>query len=170
MAKPADARLIAAISQSSWRERYRGIAPARVLGRETPHRLAGWARGLVAGRRAVAWLASIQGKAVGFMALRRRAGSRLEVYQLFVVPGFQGIGVGRTLLQHALIEACRRGRRVELWVLRDNAEARRWYAVRGGRPGRPGRLRWDETTVPTRLYQWPAAANLPASHPCHSWA
>jgi ribosomal protein S18 acetylase RimI-like enzyme len=160
-ARACDARVVTSVCVPSWRERYRGIVPARVLGRETPRRIVAWARGLVTGRRASAWLAAIDGKAVGFMALRRQANSRLEVYQLFVLPAFQGSGVGRTLVELSLAEAASRGRRVELWVLRDNARARRWYEARGGRPGRPGRLRWDETTVPMRLYTWPATPRVP---------
>jgi ribosomal protein S18 acetylase RimI-like enzyme len=156
-ARRADARAIAAVCSISWRERYRGIVPGRILGGVTLRRLLPWARGLVTAPRSWGRIAIVGGRPVGVAVFRRRARGRIEVFQLFVLPEFQGIGAGRALIEDGLHEAARRGARVELWVLRENQPARRWYAARGGRPGRPGALRWSGVKIPMRLYEWPPA-------------
>ncbi|MFB7053238.1 GNAT family N-acetyltransferase [Streptomyces vinaceus] len=55
-----------------------------------------------------------------------------EVYALYVEPGLIGRGIGRALLravhQHA---GARQFATLQLWVLRDNARARRFYAAAG---------------------------------------
>ncbi|ROQ88932.1 L-amino acid N-acyltransferase YncA [Streptomyces sp. 2132.2] len=55
-----------------------------------------------------------------------------EVYALYVEPALMGRGIGRALLQavHQHTEA-RRFATFQLWVLRDNARARRFYAAAG---------------------------------------
>ncbi|MFK0235681.1 GNAT family N-acetyltransferase [Streptomyces vinaceus] len=55
-----------------------------------------------------------------------------EVYALYVEPALMGRGIGRALLQavHQHTEA-RRFATLQLWVLRDNARARRFYAAAG---------------------------------------
>jgi GNAT superfamily N-acetyltransferase len=156
-ARRADARAIAVICRASWRDRYRGMAPARILGAETPRSLLRWARGLIVAPRSWGRIAIVEGKPVGVAVFRRRARCRLEVFQLFVLPAFQGIGAGRALIEDGLRAAARHRMRPELWVLRDNEAARRWYGARGGRPGRPGPLRWGGIKIPMRLYEWPPA-------------
>ncbi|MGP4115505.1 GNAT family N-acetyltransferase [Streptomyces sp. 4N509B] len=57
-----------------------------------------------------------------------------EVYALYVLPGFLGRGVGRSLMGRALDALAAAGRpRARLWVLRDNAPARRFYERAGFR-------------------------------------
>jgi ribosomal protein S18 acetylase RimI-like enzyme len=148
---------MASICQASWRDRYRGIVPGRVLGGDTLRSLVPWARDLVAAPRSWGRIAILGGKPVGVAVFRRKPRCRLEVFQLFVLPAFQRIGAGRALIEDGLREAARRGMRAELWVLRDNDAARRWYEARGGRSGRPGALRWNGARIPLRLYAWPSA-------------
>ena len=55
-----------------------------------------------------------------------------ELGQFYVEPFFQGMGIGRSLLKHFLRQAKRKGtKRVGLWVLKDNAPARRFYEQNG---------------------------------------
>ena len=69
------------------------------------------------------WVADVAGRVVGFIAL-----SDAMIEHLYVAPGEQGRGVGRTLLDHA---KSRRPGGLELWVFRDNAGARRFYERHG---------------------------------------
>lgn len=55
-----------------------------------------------------------------------------EIYSLHVGPDSLRAGIGRTLLDGALVRLATRGfTSVFLWVLRDNANARGFYEARG---------------------------------------
>ena len=58
-----------------------------------------------------------------------------EVYAIYVEPAVVGAGVGRRLFQEAT-DALRQDGCIEatLWVLEDNARARRFYAAAGWQP------------------------------------
>jgi ribosomal protein S18 acetylase RimI-like enzyme len=58
-----------------------------------------------------------------------------EIHAIHVAPGLHGRGIGSALMQAALGDlAAARFRRATLWVIRENAEARRFYEGRGWRP------------------------------------
>ena len=61
-----------------------------------------------------------------------RAGAAGELYALYVTPAWWSAGAGRALMGSVLtaLEA-ERYRRVVLWVLADNARARRFYELAG---------------------------------------
>ncbi|WFB06786.1 GNAT family N-acetyltransferase [Streptomyces sp. LX-29] len=66
-----------------------------------------------------------------------------ELYALYVRPELIGTGVGRALLTESLARARERGfPRMLLWVLRENARARRFYERAGFAPD--GREQSDE--------------------------
>jgi ribosomal protein S18 acetylase RimI-like enzyme len=55
-----------------------------------------------------------------------------EVSHLYVAPGRDGSGIGRTLLAHELASAREAGfRGLLLWVLEQNTRARSFYEARG---------------------------------------
>ncbi|QOV34395.1 GNAT family N-acetyltransferase [Streptomyces ferrugineus] len=57
-----------------------------------------------------------------------------ELYAIYVDPGRYGAGIGRALLQESVRRCTAAGhRRMLLWVLRDNARARRFYERAGFR-------------------------------------
>ena len=59
----------------------------------------------------------------------------MELWELYVEPAFTGAGFGHRLMEAFLAECRREGRRrVGLWVLRDNAGARRFYESLGFTP------------------------------------
>ena len=58
-----------------------------------------------------------------------------ELYAIYVLPDFQGYGLGRSLFQAVTGWLVGQGhRRMILYVLRDNAPARRFYEALGGQP------------------------------------
>ncbi|SDI39914.1 GNAT family N-acetyltransferase [Alloyangia pacifica] len=87
------------------------------------------------------------GAVVGFLA---REGS--YVHALFVAPGAQGRGVGRTLLE----DAQRRAARLELWTFVANARARRFYERAGFAVTRRGDGSANEEGLPDLFYVWEA--------------
>ena len=84
----------------------------------TPDEDRAWMRNVVLPHCAV-WIAEIDGRSVGFVAVE---GSLLE--HLYVHPDAQGRGVGTTLLNKAK-ELLPSG--FHLWVFQRNAQARRFY-------------------------------------------
>ncbi|MGZ3631966.1 MAG: N-acetyltransferase family protein [Candidatus Limnocylindrales bacterium] len=133
-ATPADAEALARLHLRSWRVTYDPLlTPAdRRLIRLEERRTAWQAR--LAGPSGTAWLAERAGQVLGLVAVgpaeepdldARRVG---EVTSIHVSPERQGVGLGRQLL--TLGEATLRKlgyREAILWVLADNAAARRFY-------------------------------------------
>ncbi len=77
------------------------------------------------------WLAEEDGRALGFLALRRSRTDGWETLEkLYVDPTDQGRGVGTALLDQA---KALRPDGLHLWVFQKNEGARRFYEVRGFR-------------------------------------
>ncbi|MFG3258519.1 GNAT family N-acetyltransferase [Streptomyces sp. NPDC048172] len=77
-----------------------------------------------------------------------------ELYALYVRPDRIGTGAGRALMTAVLDAATASGApRILLWVLRDNARARRFYEVAGfTTDGEEAGFEIDGTTVPEVRY------------------
>jgi GNAT superfamily N-acetyltransferase len=70
--------------------------------------------------------------ASGMLTANGLAGRVGELYALYVTPAWWSTGTGRVLMGHALTSLQAEGyRRVVLWVLADNARARRFYERAG---------------------------------------
>ena len=68
----------------------------------------------------------------GMMKLKCASDEAWELKELYVEPFFQGEGVGRALMEGFLASARARGvRSAFLWVLEENAAARRFYEAQG---------------------------------------
>lgn len=140
-AAAADLPAVAAIHLACWRSAYRGILSDAILDTATLEaRLVLWRQwSREPGVRLS--LGERNGAVVGFC---RHGPARdvddppegfAEVTHLYVAPADMGGGVGRALFRHALEEARRTGHRgLLLWVLEQNAPARRFYAAHGLAP------------------------------------
>lgn len=124
-----DEDLIARLKVACWRETYPGILPQTILdGLDVGRSAVEWSRGL---RQGIAWIAEQAGAPVGFAHVRND-----EVTTLYVRRADWRRGIGRELLLHAFEEiACLGQHRAHLWVLEENANARRFYERMGGRFG-----------------------------------
>lgn len=59
-------------------------------------------------------------------------GDELEICDFYVEPFFKGCGIGRALIQHVMEEAKLVGKkRIFLWVIKDNLQARKFYEANG---------------------------------------
>jgi ribosomal protein S18 acetylase RimI-like enzyme len=91
-------------------------------------------------------VAEADGRVVGYAAL-----SAEVLEQLYVLPAFQGMGIGSSLLDLA------KGGRpdgFQLWVFQRNARARRFYESRGFRLVRLTDGSANEEREPDALYEW----------------
>ena len=140
-----DAAAIGAVHVASWREAYAGILPEAMLaGLSAEARGAMWG-GVIGdpeafGGAAVFVVEDEAGGMAGFGACSAqrdaglaRAGFGGEIGALYVLGAHQGRGVGRALMAALAGALAERGiEGAGLWVLRENAPARRLYERLGG--------------------------------------
>lgn len=132
-----DAEAIAAVHVAAWRTTYRGMLPDDFLdGLEHAGYEARWRRVIAEGSNRV-YVAADGREVVGFASGgRERAGEdgfAGELYAIYVLQEAQGRGHGRRLVQ-AVVRGLREMGLADMivWVLRDNAGARRFYERLGG--------------------------------------
>jgi len=88
-------------------------------------------RALSALERDTVFVAEIEGRAAGYVAVERE-GDTLRIEQLFVSPEHEGEGVGRQLLEYAEGYAISVGARLlQVIAERDNRRALEFYRGRG---------------------------------------
>ncbi|MDX3380843.1 GNAT family N-acetyltransferase [Streptomyces niveiscabiei] len=138
----ADCPRVAEIRVRGWQTAYRGLIPQPYLDslsvpEDADRRRAHFEN---AGEDVVNLVAERAGTVVGWACHGPyRDGERLtddaELYALYVDAACFGSGVGHALLQETRRRLASRGReRLYLWVLRDNARARRFYERAGLAP------------------------------------
>jgi GNAT superfamily N-acetyltransferase len=142
-ATEADAAAIALAHTLAWQAAYRGIVPDSFLDSiDVSDRTNSWAailRGEVSVpgvARPIDFVAEADGTVVGFADVGEyrdspdpRAG---ELWAMYVAPEFWGTGVGEALMNSTLEQLAKDNRsRAYLWVLHDNARARRFYERHG---------------------------------------
>lgn len=137
---------MAKVHIASWRETYPGLLPDAMLDRlSIADEAIRWQRMLdrpEAWGGALGFVADQDGSVVGYglcseqrVALLRDRGFAGEISELYVLRASQRRGVGSALMK-AMAEALfERGHRaLSLWVLEQNAPARRFYERLGGTP------------------------------------
>lgn len=158
-AEPEDADAIAAVHVASWRTTYRGMLPDDFLdGLERAGYDARWRRTIADGTSRV-YVAADGRDVVGFASGgRERAGEngyKGELYAIYVLEEAQGRGHGRRLVQ-AVVNGLRElglGDMI-VWVLRDNAGARRFYERLGGQYVRTQPITIGSTVLQEVSYGW----------------
>jgi ribosomal protein S18 acetylase RimI-like enzyme len=96
------------------------------------------------------WVADVDGRPVGFVALGSRAGSTY-LQHLYVLPEHQRNGVGSELMAHAKAQ---RPDGFRLWVFQRNEGARRFYEKHELRLVEVTDGSGNEEKEPDALYEW----------------
>ncbi|MCJ2049888.1 GNAT family N-acetyltransferase [Methylobacterium sp. J-070] len=138
-AREADLGGLSKVFDASWREAYRGIIPGVTLERLIAGRDRAWWRGTLRRGRPVA-VVEVSDLVVGYASYgrtRSRAlGSESEIDELYLLPEYQGVGLGRRLFRAVRNDLADHGlTRLGVWSLEDNDRAGAFYAGLGGRPG-----------------------------------
>lgn len=134
-----DARDMAVIAVTAWREAYRDLMPGELLRQSVEKREARF-REVLTGiddseRRT--WVCEVDGAVVGYVSTGPSrddpAGQDVaEVYAVYFLPEHWGAGLAHPLQDHALADLRERGfAAVTLWVLTTNDRARRFYERAG---------------------------------------
>ncbi|MFB7668020.1 GNAT family N-acetyltransferase [Kitasatospora sp. NPDC056138] len=132
----ADTEAVAALHSESWRTAYAGIVPPGALGDGlAEERRDIWAIRLTAdygtpGNTPLLLVAELDGETVGFAYLVPQPDGRVLVDSLHVRPGLTGGGIGRALLDEALVRTPHAPLYLE--VLSGNTRAVAFYERAGG--------------------------------------
>ena len=133
-----EADALSQVHDEAWQQAYRGIIPAialeKMIARRGPGR---WQEQIRRNRHAHLVLSfgdTLAGYAAIGGARQRIAGNEGEIYELYLKPEYQGVGLGRRLFvaaRRTLSQAGRRG--LVVWALMDNEPALRFYDALGGK-------------------------------------
>lgn len=135
--RAGDAATLSKLFADSWLFAYRGIIPHLHLDSMVRQRTPEWWRSAVRTGDSTLVL-ELAGKVVGYATLgsaRQRGPFQGEIYELYLDPHCQGLGLGEHLFEasrHAL--DMRKLKGLVVWALLDNTPACDFYWRRGGRP------------------------------------
>jgi Acetyltransferases len=150
-AEPEDAAAIAEVHLESWMGAYAGIIPYRALARMIARRGGDWwARAIR--RSATVLVVEIGGKIAGYATLGRNRSRELpqqgEIYELYLRPEYQGIGLGTRLFKAARRMLSEHGLSgLVVWALEENGGAVSFYTRAGGRDVAEGVEVFDHKAV-----------------------
>ncbi len=135
-ASTADAFGVAAVHDASWRQAYTGIIPHMSLNTMIRRRDAQWWARAIRHSTRILVLETL-GQIVGYATLGQNRVSALsqqgEVYELYLMPEYQGVGLGKKLFLAARQELEAIGLKgCVVWALEDNVQATQFYANAGG--------------------------------------
>lgn len=151
-AKPGDLTMLAAVFDAAWREAYQGIIPGVALERFIAKRgPAAW-RAMIGRGRGLAAMESGE-RIVAYAAYGRARDRSLraegEVDEIYVLPEYQGVGLGSRLFRAVRNDLSDHGlTRVGVWALADNERARAFYEGLGGVAGPKAVERVSGTCLP----------------------
>lgn len=157
-AEPRDAGDIADVHQLAWSGAYSGIIPHKALNTMLQRRGKEWWSNAI--RRATSVLVvEMDGVIAGYATYGRNRVSDLaeqgEIYELYVRPEYQGIGLGTRLFaaaQEALARHDLKG--LVVWALEENNTATAFYEGLGGRDVAEGVEVFDAKALRKVAYTW----------------
>lgn len=157
-AEPRDAGAVADVHAMAWQNAYAGIIPYKSL-RSMINRRDDrwWARAI---RRGTSMLViDVGGTVAGYVTFGLNRARALpqdgEVYELYLRPEHQGIGLGSRLFSSARERLSAHGcRGVVVWALEDNNGALDFYRGRGGRAVAEGAEVFDGRRLRKIAFVW----------------
>ncbi|MET3793740.1 GNAT family N-acetyltransferase [Aquamicrobium terrae] len=136
-AEPRDAVAIASVHLEAWRGAYAGIIPHKALTSMINRRGVDWWANAIR-RAATVLVVEIGGVIAGYATIGRNRARELpqqgEIYELYLRPEYQGIGLGSRLFAAARRRLADHGLKgLVVWALEENDNALAFYAGAGGR-------------------------------------
>lgn len=157
-AEPQDADAIADVHHEAWQGAYAGIIPYKALTTMIHRRGARWWDNAI--RRAASVLVvEIDGDVVGYATLGRNRARELpqqgEIYELYLKPEYQGVGLGSRLFAAAREKLSSHGLAgLVVWALEENDNAVGFYAGAGGRDVAEGVEVFDQKALRKVAFVW----------------
>ena len=150
MARPGDETGIARVHDTAWRDAYRGVIPGRELERMVQRRgPAWWRQAIRAGTRLI--VLDFADAIAGYASYGRNRMPALgyggEIFELYLMPEYQGVGLGRRMFDAARADLADHGLpNFVVWALGGNDRAIDFYQRRGGVLVRRARERFGDET------------------------
>lgn len=153
-----DAEAVAEVHHESWRGAYQGIIPHRALGQMIARRGTDW-WGRAIRRSANVLVLDAGGTIAGYATIGRNRAAQLpqqgEIYELYLRPEWQGIGLGRKLFRAARAALANHGfDGMVVWALEENGGALSFYAGEGGRDIAEGVEVFDQRALRKIAFIW----------------
>ena len=153
-----DAHAISAVHHDAWMGAYSGIIPHKALMRMVGRRGLEWWQGAIR-RAANVIVAEIGGDVVGYATLgpsrMRSLPYKGEIYEIYVLPEYQGLGLGSRLFQSARrMLGDLRFPGLAVRALRDNDTAIGFYRRLGGSQVVETGERIGDTVLPVVVFGW----------------
>jgi ribosomal protein S18 acetylase RimI-like enzyme len=161
-AESGDASAITQVHDQAWRYAYDGMIPAKELARIIARRGPRWWDRAI--KRGTAILViEVGGSICGYATFGPNRARNLvqkgEIYEIYLLPEYQGIGLGTRLFLSARRELARYGfDSVVVWALADNENACRFYKNAGGRRVARANERFGEASLTKVAFAWGRAA------------
>jgi ribosomal protein S18 acetylase RimI-like enzyme len=157
-AEPRDAPAIADVHHEAWRGAYAGIIPHRALNAMINRRGSEWWANAIR-RAATVLVVEIGGKVAGYTTVGRNRARELpqqgEIYELYLRPEYQGVGLGTRLFAAARQKLADHGLKgMVVWALEDNTNALSFYAGAGGRDVAEGIEIFDQKALKKVAFVW----------------
>jgi ribosomal protein S18 acetylase RimI-like enzyme len=157
-AEPRDAQAIADVHHQAWRGAYAGIIPHRALNAMISRRGGEWWANAIR-RAATVLVVEIGGKVAGYTTVGRNRARELpqqgEIYELYLRPEYQGVGLGSRLFAAARQKLADHGLKgMVVWALEDNTNALSFYAGAGGRDVAEGVEVFDQKALKKVAFVW----------------
>ena len=153
-----DATAITEVHDAAWRNAYQGVIHARELSRTIarrgPH---WWQRAIQRGAAVIVIEAggAITGYATYGANRARELPQKGEIYELYMKPEYQGLGLGTRLFLAARRELIRAGYPTSVvWALADNQAACRFYQNAGGKRVAEAQERFGEESLTKIAFAW----------------
>jgi ribosomal protein S18 acetylase RimI-like enzyme len=150
MARPGDEEGIARVHDTAWRDAYRGVIPGRELERMVERRgPAWWRQAIRTGTRLM--VLDFADSIAGYASYGRNRMPALryggEIFELYLAPEYQGVGLGRRVFDAARADLSEHGfPTFVVWALGGNDRAIEFYQRRGGAIVRRAREKFGEET------------------------
>ena len=153
-----DAAAIADVHQDAWRGAYSGIIPHRALTRMINRRGPDWWANAIR-RAATVLVIEIGGTLAGYATIGRNRARELaqqgEIYELYLRPEYQGIGLGSRLFAAARRKLADSGLHgMVVWALEENTGALSFYEGAGGRDIAEGVEVFDQKALKKVAFVW----------------
>jgi ribosomal protein S18 acetylase RimI-like enzyme len=157
-ADPGDAEAIAEVHRAAWQGAYAGIIPHRARTAMINRRGGQWWANAIR-RSATVLVVEIGGKVAGYATLGRNRARELsqqgEIYELYLRPEYQGIGLGTRLFSEARSRLKSHGLNgLVVWALEENNNALAFYAGAGGRDVAEGVEVFDQKAIRKVAFVW----------------
>jgi ribosomal protein S18 acetylase RimI-like enzyme len=158
-AVPDDAHAIAETHRSAWAHAYSGLIPFKTLRAMMERRNVKWWTRAINGSTSILVL-DVGGTVAGYATLGLNRAPALpqegEIYELYLRPEYQGIGLGKRLFTEARRLLSSLGcRGVVVWTLEDNDRAVQFYRQSGGRDVAEGTETFDGKRLGKIAFIWP---------------